>query len=416
MSIWHVTGGTALRGRVRVQGSKNAVLPVIAASLLCPNETELTNCPRLSDVDAAADILRYLGCAAERRGDILTIDTSAPMRCDIPRELMHRMRSSVIFLGPMLARFGEAHIYVPGGCELGPRPIDLHLEALRLLGAEIEEEADGIVCRAPRLHGAEIPLRFPSVGATENAMIAACAADGETVIFNAAREPEIAALQEYLRLLGASIYGAGSPVIRIGGMKARTRAGLRVPPDRIAAATWLCAAVCAGGDVELEGAEPEELRPVLDALRRMGCALAVGKDSIHISSHGRPATPGAIVTRPYPGFPTDAAPLLMAASLRASGSAVFMENIFSSRFRHAEEMRRLGAEIVTRGSIALVTGRERLRGASLVSGDLRGGAALILAALGAEGESVIEDAGHIDRGYEELDTRLRSLGAKIRRE
>ena len=416
MSIWHVTGGRPLRGSVRVQGSKNAVLPVIAASLLCPNETELLNCPALSDVDAAVDILRYLGCAAEHRGDALRIDATAPDRCDIPRELMHKMRSSVIFLGPLLARFGEARLSVPGGCELGPRPIDLHLQAMRLLGAEIREEGDAILCRSAALRGAEIPLQFPSVGATENAMIAACAAEGCTVIYNAAREPEIETLQEYLRLLGAEISGAGSPVIRIEGFAPRPRAGLRIPPDRIAAATYLCCAVSAGGEVALTGTEPKQLVPMLGALRCMGCAISTGLDTIHISAMARPASPGAVVTRPYPGFPTDAAPLLMAACLKGRGPAMFIENIFTGRYRHAEEMRRLGADILLRGPMALVNGVPELHGAAVTSPDLRGGAALVAAALGAEGESVITDAGHIPRGYDGLDTCLRALGADVWRE
>ncbi len=413
MSIWHVAGGRPLRGSVRLQGSKNAVLPVIAASLLCPNETELINCPRLSDVDAAVDILRYLGCAAEQDGDTLHIDTLAPDRCDIPRKLMHRMRSSVIFLGPMLARFGEAQVSVPGGCELGQRPIDLHLKALESLGAEIREEEDSIVCRAGKLRGAEISLTLPSVGATENAMIAACAAEGKSVIYNAAREPEIETLQAYLRALGAEVSGAGSPVICITGFSPRRAAGLRVPPDRIAAATYLACTVCAGGEVRLSDAVSEHLRPVIAAFEKMGCAVSAARDEIHIASHGRPGTPGAVVTRPYPGFPTDAAPLVMAACLRSRGSAVFIENIFESRFRHADEMLRLGADIACRGPLALVTGVETLRGADLASPDLRGGAALVAAALGAEGESRITDAGHIRRGYDRLDENLRALGADI---
>ncbi|MBQ3276825.1 MAG: UDP-N-acetylglucosamine 1-carboxyvinyltransferase [Oscillospiraceae bacterium] len=416
MSIWHVTGGRPLRGSIKVQGSKNAVLPVIAASLLCPNETELLNCPALSDVDAAVDILRYLGCAAEHRSDVLRIDAAAPGRCDIPRELMHRMRSSVIFLGPLLARFGEARLSVPGGCELGPRPIDLHLQAMRLLGAEIREEGDAIECRSAALRGAEIPFPFPSVGATENAMIAACAAQGSTVIYNAAREPEIETLQEYLRLLGAEISGAGSPVIRIEGFSPRPRAGLRVPSDRIAAATYLCCAACAGGEIVLTGTEPKKLVPVLNALESMGCALGTGFDTIHIGAPERVASPGAVVTRPYPGFPTDAAPLLMAACLKGRGPAMFIENIFIGRYRHAEEMRRFGADILLRGPMALVNGVPVLHGAAVTSPDLRGGAALVAAALGAEGESVVSDAGHILRGYDGLDVCLRALGADVWRE
>ncbi|MBR6209097.1 MAG: UDP-N-acetylglucosamine 1-carboxyvinyltransferase [Oscillospiraceae bacterium] len=413
MSEWHVIGARPLRGSVRVQGSKNAVLPVIAASLLTPNETVLTNCPALSDVDAAVDILRYLGCTAEQREGEVHINTAAPERWDIPPELTHRMRSSVIFLGPMLARFGRARVSLPGGCELGARPIDLHLRALRCLGAEIEELSDGVLCRARELRGAEIPLTLPSVGATENAMIAACAARGETVIYNAAREPEIETLQGYLCLLGADISGAGSPVIRVKGFSPKDHAVLTVPPDRIATATYLCCAVCAGGELELRGVRPRELRPVLSVLRCMGCDLTEGESSLRLRAPERPRPAGAVITRPYPGFPTDAAPLLMAACLRTGGSSVFMENIFDCRFRHAEEMRRLGADISLRGPVAVVNGVERLRGARLRSPDLRGGAALVAAALGAEGETIIEDPGHIPRGYQALEESLRALGAEV---
>lgn len=247
-------------------------------------------------------------------------------------------------------------------------------------------------------------------------MIAACAAEGATVIYNAAREPEIETLQSYLRALGADISGAGSPVIRITGFSPRAHAGLRIPPDRIAAATYLCCTACAGGEIELTGALPGQIVPVLDALRTMGCAVSAQGERIHMAAHGRLASPGAIVTRPYPGFPTDAAPLLMAASLRCAGPAMFIENIFSGRYRHAEEMRALGAQIVLRGPLALVTGVETLRGASMKSPDLRGGAALVAAALGAEGESTVTDAGHILRGYESLESALRSLGASVWRE
>ena len=413
MSIWRISGGGRLEGSVRVQGAKNAVLPMIAASLLTGCETEFLNCPRLSDVEAATDILRHLGCKADMVDDVLNIDSRELCRCDIPKELMHRMRSSVIFLGPLLARCGEARASVPGGCELGPRPIDLHLEALRRLGAEVEEGEDGIICRADRLHGAEISLSLPSVGATENAMLAACAAEGTTVIYNAAREPEIEALQDYLRLLGAEVRGAGTPVVTVSGFIPRRRVGIRVIPDRIAAATLLCCTASTGGDIEIKGVCPSHLEPVTRALMEMGCRLIISGERIRIVASAPLRAPHAIVTRPYPGFPTDAAPLLMAASLKATGTTVFIENIFSSRYRHAGELQLLGADIGTHGSLAIVNGVETLRGARLRSTDLRGGAALVAAALGAEGETEIFDEGHISRGYEALDADLRMLGAEV---
>lgn len=413
MSVWHIKGGNRLSGSVRVQGSKNAVLPIIAASLLSACETELTNCPELSDVEAAVDILRHLGCSAERSGDRLYIDSRDPRRCDIPRELMHRMRSSVIFLGPLLSRCGEAHIFVPGGCELGKRPVDLHLHALRRLGAEVQQEGEEIICRAERLRGAEIYLRLPSVGATENAMIAACAAEGDSVIYNAAREPEIETLQTYLRHMGASVHGAGTPVIRVTGFRPTHRAAIRIPSDRIVAATWLSCVACAGGELELQDVEREHMELTLRAFSDMGCALQTEGSTLRVAVKEPLRSPGAIVTRPYPGFPTDAAPLLMAACARASGTAVFIENIFENRYRHAHELSKLGADIETRGTLALVRGVKCLYAASVNSPDLRGGAALAAAALGAEGETRIHDSGHILRGYEHWDERLRCLGADV---
>jgi len=413
MSVWHIKGGNRLSGSIGVQGSKNAVLPIIAASILCGCETELANCPELSDVDAAVDILRHLGCGAQRVGERLCIDSRELSRCDIPRELMHRMRSSVIFLGPLLARCGEAHIFVPGGCELGKRPVDLHLHALRRLGAEVHQEGEKISCTSARLRGAEIWLSLPSVGATENAMIAACAAEGDSVIYNAAREPEIVTLQSYLRELGAAVYGAGTPVIRVTGFRPKSFASLRVPSDRIVAATWLCCTACAGGEVELRDVERDSMELTLRALSDMGCRLHSAGNDLRITVKEPLRSPGAIVTRPYPGFPTDAAPLLMAACARASGTAVFIENIFENRYRHAYELSKLGADIEIRGSLALVRGVKSLYGAVVCSPDLRGGAALAAAALGAEGETLVVDSGHILRGYEHWDERLRSLGADV---
>lgn len=413
MSIWTVRGKTPLEGSVTVQGAKNAVLPILAACILTGCETELTNCPQLRDVEASLNILRHLGCAVDRCGDVIHIDSTHITSCSIPHDLMRAMRSSVIFLGAIAARCGEAWLSMPGGCELGPRPIDLHLGAMRALGAEVSELGGDIVCYAGRLKGAAVELTMPSVGATENAMIAACAAEGETRILGAACEPEIVALQGFLRALGADMTGAGTPEIVIRGFTPRKKVGWRVMPDRIVASTLLCACAGAGGDVELRGVEPRDLGCVTDSLAAMGCEIRQTGRSVRLRSDGELRAAPIIQTRPYPGFPTDAQPLMMAAALKARGSTVFVENIFPNRYRQAAELCRLGADIRVQGRIATVTGVPALHGAAMRSEDLRGGAALVIAALGAEGESAIVDPGHIERGYDGLDAALRSLGADV---
>ena len=414
MYIWRIRGGKRLSGRLRVQGAKNSVLPILAASILAPCETELINCPSLRDVDAALRILRHLGCEAEQDGDTIRIDSRPMHGCSIPPELMREMRSSVTFLGAVLARCGCAELTQPGGCELGPRPIDMHLEALRLLGAEVEERGCLVAASAERgLRGGVIPLRFPSVGATENAMLAACAAAGDTVILNAAREPEIADLQSYLRALGAEVSGAGSRRIQIRGFHPVNRVGHRILPDRIAAATLLSACAAAGGELELCGLECAHLQPVLRTLRAMGCVMLEKKRSIRLLSDGVLRAAPPIETGPYPAFPTDAQPILMAASLRAKGATVFVENVFSDRYRHAQELRRLGADVRTEGRMAVVHGVPALYGNTVTATDLRGGAALVLAGLSAQGETLVRDEGHIQRGYEDLDGELRRLGAEV---
>lgn len=416
MDIWTVHGGRPLEGSVRVHGAKNAVLPIMAASVLCGCESELLNCPELSDVAAAMRILGHLGCDVSRDGDIISIDSRCACRSDIPHELMREMRSSVIFLGAILGRFGEVTLSMPGGCELGPRPIDIHLEALKSLGAEVTAQAGNIYCRADELRGALINLSMPSVGATENAILAACAAHGESTITNAAREPEIVDLCSYLRQLGAYISGDGTPSITISGFEPRDHVGYRIMPDRIVAATLMCCTAAAGGMTEICGARPRDLDTVISALEQMGCAVSCSEDRIIMSSWKPLMPPRPVITKPFPGFPTDAQPLLMASCLKARGTSVFVENIFENRFRHAAELRRLGADIRTEGRVAVVTGVDDLHGAPMTTTDLRGGAALIVAALSAEGDSVIMDCGHIDRGYEALDKQLAKLGAEIRRE
>jgi len=416
MNIWTVQGGSSLEGQVRVHGAKNAVLPIMAASVLTGCESRLLGCPALSDVDAAARILEHLGCRVRRDGDGIAIDSRDACRSDIPHALMREMRSSVIFLGAILGRFGQAKLSMPGGCELGPRPIDIHLDALRALGAEITEQGGSIDCRTAGLRGAVINLSMPSVGATENALLAACAAEGETVITNAAREPEIVDLCRYLRRLGADIHGDGTACVTVSGFRPAPQVEHRIMPDRIVASTLLCAVAAAGGEAEICGARSADLDTVTASLKQMGCRIACDGDRIRIAARRRLQAPRPVITRPFPGFPTDAQPLLMAACLKAEGTAVFVENIFENRFRHGEELRRLGAEIRTEGRVAVVTGVEELHGAPMTTTDLRGGAALVIAALSAQGQSVIHDAGHIARGYEALEKQLQALGARISRQ
>ncbi len=415
MSQLLVRGGRRLCGEVTVQGAKNSVLPILAATLLAGDRVELLGCPRLRDVDASVRILRALGCAAAWEGDALTVDTAALNRCEISDILMREMRSSAIFLGAILARCGRADLSYPGGCELGPRPIDLHLSGLRDLGAEIKEEGGFLHCKADRLQGRELVLSIPSVGATENLMLAACGAEGTTVISNAAREPEIVDLQDFLNACGARVTGAGSSAVAVEGGRKLHGCAYRVMPDRIVAATYLCAAASAGGEIFLRGAREEHLSTVTASLRQAGCTVASDGAGIACTCRERLRAVRPVRTAPYPGFPTDAQAVLMAAVLRSRGATVFEENIFENRYRHVDELTRMGAEIRVAGRAAVVTGVETLHGAPVRCTDLRGGAALCVAALAAEGETRISAIGHIDRGYEDIAGDLRALGGDIAR-
>ena len=416
MSHYEIQGGHPLCGSLAVHGAKNSVLPILAACLLVPGQCTIHNCPDLSDVSATLDILRLLGCRADREGDTIIVDASALIRWDIPEHLMREMRSSVIFLGALLARLGTAELSYPGGCELGPRPIDLHLSALRALGAEIREEQGALCCCRCRegLHGREICLSIPSVGATENAMLAACGSSGLTTIVGGAREPEIVDLQRFLQAAGAQVTGAGTSAILVQGGVSLHSAEHWVMGDRIAAATYLCGCAAAGGEIQVTGTAPDALTAVLSCLEEAGCTVHTGPDWIGLTSRAPLGGIGPVRTAPYPGFPTDAQAILMAALAGGRGATLFVENIFDSRYRHVDELRRMGADIQIAGRAAMVCGVGRLHGAAVRSTDLRGGAALVVAGLGAEGTTQVSELRHIRRGYQALDRELRALGAEIR--
>ncbi len=413
MSEYLVNGGRRLSGSIVAHGSKNSVLPILAASIMSGGVSTIHNCPELSDVVASVKILEHLGCKVSRDGETLTVDSGSLYRHDVPDQLMREMRSSVIFLGAILARVGQADLSMPGGCELGPRPIDLHLSALRALGANISERGGRLNCFADAMRGCELNLSIPSVGATENSMLVACSCQGTTVINNAAREPEIVDLQNFLRAMGAKVRGAGSSTVTVEGGYPLHSCEYTVMPDRIVAATYLAAAAAAGGDVDVRGVDYRQLSTVTAILSEAGCTVRSGKRNIRIISDRPLCGVRPVRTAPYPGFPTDAQAPLMAALACGTGTTVFVENIFENRYRHVGELLRMGADIRVEGRVAVVCGVRELHGAPVKATDLRGGAALVVAALAAEGESRISGLGHIDRGYYCLDKALASLGANM---
>ena len=415
MSVMYLRGGTPLEGELAVHGAKNSVLPILSACLLARGPVTLTNCPRLTDVTAALNILRQLGCRAEQEGHTITVDPTGAAGCAISEGQMRSMRSSIIFLGPLLARMGEAHLTYPGGCELGPRPIDLHLSAIRAMGCRVCEDR-GIHCQG-RPFGGEIQLSLPSVGATENAILCAVGAEENTTISNAAREPEIGDLQSFLNSLGANVRGAGSSTVTVEGGRKLSGGEYAVMGDRIVAATLLSAAAAAGGRVRLSGVDWRHLATVLSVFHQAGCRVESRMEYVELERDRETALKAVptIRTAPYPGFPTDAQAPVMAALAASDGCTLFVETMFDSRYRHVPELIRMGADITTEGRVALVRGVERLRGTQVEAADLRGGGALAVAALGAEGTTVLSGLGHIDRGYEGLEEMLRTLGADVER-
>ncbi len=415
MSVMYIRGGNPLEGELAVHGAKNSVLPILAACLLARGPVTLTNCPRLTDVTTALGILRCLGCQVEQEGRTIVVDPTGAVGSTVSEEQMRAMRSSIIFLGPLLARTGEAHLTYPGGCELGPRPIDLHLAAIRAMGCEVREDR-GIHCQG-RPKGGEVQLALPSVGATENAILCAVGADGPTTIINAAREPEIGDLQSFLNTLGANVRGAGSSTVTVEGGRPLSGGEFAIMGDRIVAATLLSAAASAGGRVRLRGVDWRHLATVLSVFHQAGCRVESRLEYVELKRDRAKPLKGVptIRTAPYPGFPTDAQAPVMAALAASQGCTLFVETMFDSRYRHVAELMRMGADITTEGRVALVRGVERLHGARVEASDLRGGGALAAAALGAEGATVLSGLNHIDRGYEGLEEMLRVLGADVER-
>ena len=407
MDKFIIDGGEKLYGKVRVHSAKNTVLPLLAASVLTDEQVKIHGVPAINDVENMLHILSEVGCVIKRQKDCAVIDSSNAVSHEIPTRLTKELRSSVFMLGSVLTRFRRAKISYPGGCDIGLRPIDLHLSGLKKLGVEIVEKDGYIHCSAERLQGAEILLDFPSVGATENIILAAVKAAGITVIRNAAKEPEISDLQRFLNAMGAKVRGAGGGTIVVEGVERLHGVDYTPIGDRIEAGTYLIAAASCGGEMEIEGVPAENIAALLHKLRENGCKIHTKNDKIELYSDGKLKSVNLVETMPFPGFPTD----LQAQYSALSATA----NLFETRYRYAAELKRMGADITVRGRAAFIRGVEKLHGASVTAGDLRGGAALVVAALRAEGQSSVMDLSHIDRGYAEFEGTLRNLGAKIKR-
>ena len=415
MDKLRITGGRPLEGELRVSGAKNAALPIMCAALLSAKPLTLTNVPRLRDVSTMAKLLGEMGLGVERSPEGRVVLHAAAIKDPTASyELVKTMRASVLVLGPLLARCGRARVSLPGGCAIGARPVDQHVKGLEAMGATIAVEHGYMHASADRLRGARIVMDLVTVTGTENLMMAAALAEGETLIENAAREPEVVDLARCLAAMGAKIEGAGSETIRIVGVRSLGGAEHRVMPDRIETATYLAAAAAAGGRVRLTGIAAGTLDAALDKLREVGAKVTVQETSIELETNGRPNAV-SVRTAPYPGFATDMQAQFMALASVARGTAHITETIFENRFMHALELRRLGADIQLQGNTAVVKGVERLQGAAVMATDLRASASLVIAGLVAEGETVVDRIYHLDRGYEALETKLSALGARVER-
>ncbi|WP_347248941.1 UDP-N-acetylglucosamine 1-carboxyvinyltransferase [Zoogloea sp.] len=409
-----IEGGARLSGEIAISGAKNAALPILCAALLTTEPVTFTNVPRLNDIATLLRLLEQMGVKVSREADVVTLDASGVDNPVASYEMVKTMRASILVLGPLVARFGEARVSLPGGCAIGARPVDQHIKGLQAMGADVKVEHGYVHAKVPKLKGARIFTDMVTVTGTENLMMAACLADGETVIENAAREPEVVDLANCLVAMGARISGAGGDVIRIQGVAALHGATHRVMPDRIETGTYLCAAAVTGGEVRLTGTSASYLDAVIDKLMDAGCEIVAERDAVRLKAPAR-LNAVSLRTAPYPAFPTDMQAQFMAINAVAEGTAVIRETIFENRFMHAVELQRLGADIKIDGNTAFVRGVTSLQGATVMATDLRASASLIIAGLVAEGDTTIERIYHLDRGYEKLEEKLAALGARVSR-
>ena len=410
-----IRGGAPLNGTVHVSGAKNAVLPIITATLLTPGTCYIDGVPSLADVDTIVDLISYLGVSKTWNGEVLTINAKDIKNHEAPYECVSKMRASFLIMGPLLARYGYARISLPGGCRIGTRPIDLHLKGFTCLGAEISRENGFVEAKVKgRLKGARVYLDYPSVGATENIMMAASLADGVTCIENAAEEPEIVDLANFLNAMGAKVSGAGTNLLVIEGVPSLQGACHNIIPDRVEAGTYMVAAAITGGNLYVENVIKEHVEPVIAKLEETGTKVVCEENGVRVIGSDR-IFPVDVRTLPYPGFPTDMQAQMSSLLTRADGTSIITETVFENRFMHTEELTRMGADIRVDGRVAVIRGVPNLYGAKVQAPDLRGGAALILAGLAAQGKTEISFVHHIDRGYEKLESKLRTLGADIER-
>lgn len=414
MGNYVIHGGRRLAGEVSVNGSKNAVLPIMAATILNGGRNVIHNCPNISDIETMSKLLQDIGCLVKREGKTMIVDSSQVVKYRVREDLTRRMRSSIVCLGAMLGRFRCAEVSYPGGCEIGARPIDMHLKAFQKMGAEWKEEKGVILCQAREMRGTKINLNYPSVGATENIMLAGALAKGRTIIYSAAREPEIVDLQNYLRRMGARVYGAGSDVIIIDGVETlKKEVEYTVIGDRIEAGTYLAAAAITNGEVFLRNIDADCMRQTLLRLAEAGCVINEEKTGISLIGPKRIKPIETLRTLPYPGFPTDMQPQFTSLLTLAQGTSIIIETVFESRYRHMIELCRMGANITLEGQTAVIKGVSQLVGTTVYGADLRGGAGLILAGLRAQGETVVCESQYVERGYEQIEKVLTTMGADI---